>query len=205
MAAVEEVRHLVAIAGRATDAATGQPLAAAQVAITAAPQAFTDRLTLAALAAGAGWAALAERPDRTLTRADGSFYFVDLPDGAYQLSAGLLAAGARFGSAGVAATVARDAQGGLKPALVALALPPTQVSGTVQGPDQKPVLLAEVRMVGSGERALSDATGAYRLLAVEPGARTVEATAPGCRPLRQTVELAQPGSASTLAFVLTAA
>jgi hypothetical protein len=60
-------------------------------------------------------------------------------------------------------------------------------------------------MVGSGERTLTDAAGGYRLLAVEPGTRTVEAAAPGCRPLRQTVELAQPGSASTLAFVLQAA
>jgi hypothetical protein len=205
MAAVEEVRHLVALAGRVTDAATGQPVAGAQVAITTAPQAFTDRLALAALAAGAGWAALAERPDRTLTRADGSFYFVDLPDGSYGLTASLPAAGPRYGTVSATATVTRDAQGGLKPVLTVLALPPTQVGGTVQGPDQKPLLLAEVMMVGSGERTLTDAAGSYRLLGVEPGARTVEATAPGCRPLRQTVQLAQPGSASTLAFVLTAA
>lgn len=202
---VEEVRHLVALAGRVTDAATGQPVAGAQVAITTAPQAFTDRLAPAALGADPGWAALAERPDRTLTRADGSFWFIDLPDGSYGLTAGLPASGARYGTVNAAANVARDAQGGLKPVLALLAIPPTQVGGTVQGPDQKPLLLAEIRMLGSGERALTDAAGAYRLLAVEPGTRTVEATAPGCRPLRQTVQLAQPGSASTLAFVLTAA
>ena len=206
MAEVEGIRHLVAIAGRVTDAATGQPLAGAQVAITAAPQAFTDRLTLAALAAGGGWAALVERPDRTLTRADGSFYFVEaLPDGAYQLSARLPAAGARLGPGAFRHRGARRAGRAEAGARGAALTERRQVSGTVQGPDQKPVLLAEVRMVGSGERALSDAAGAYRLLAVEPGARTVEATASGCRPLSQTVELAQPGSVSTLAFVLTAA
>ena len=80
----EVVRHQVAIAGRVVDD-SNNPVAGAQVTITAMPKELRQKIDSAANAAGAKWQRLDERFDQTLTKADGIYYFLDLPAGKYTL------------------------------------------------------------------------------------------------------------------------
>jgi hypothetical protein len=80
----EVVRHQVAIGGRVVDDSE-QPVAGAQVTITAMPKELRQKIDSAASAMGADWQQLEERCDRTLTKADGLYYFLDLPAGRYTL------------------------------------------------------------------------------------------------------------------------
>lgn len=82
----EIVRHQVAVCGRVLDG-RARPVAKAQVTLTAMPGAFKQRLKGAASAAGNRWEAPLERPDRTLSRADGIYYFLNLPAGPYTVKA----------------------------------------------------------------------------------------------------------------------
>jgi hypothetical protein len=144
-------------------------------------------------------AAVAERPDRTRTASDGHFHFLDLPDGQYTLTASLPGAGSRYGTAQVEATVSRDAEGNISMVTADIALPPTTIRGRVVDQDNNPVGMAEVRVVGSGERTFSNADieapteiqGQYRLTGLEAGKRTVLVSARGYTTATQTVQLTQ--------------
>lgn len=202
----ESVRHQVALAGHVLDARTSRPLPGALVTITGMSAAFQKKLAAKAMQYGAQWTGMAERPDRTRSRPDGSFYFLDLPDGDYKIMASLPNMGKRFSAAEVKATVSRDASGTMKIAFVDLPLQPTMVEGKITGAGQKTgVVMAEVRVRGSGERTFSDAKGHYTLAAVEPGERTVLAIAQGYRPARQKVALKMAGATETVNFALTRA
>lgn len=201
----EVVRHQVAIAGRVSDAQTGKSIGRARVAITAAPAAFTDWLAIYSKQYGARWATMLQRPDRTLTASDGHFHWLDLPDGQYTLVASLPDLGTRYGTAQVITDVSRDAQDNINMAVADIALPPTTVEGriTVQGTEPpENVVMAEVRIKGSGEQAFSDAQGHYRLRSVETGERTLLISARGYQPAAQTIQLNQPGEQKTLDFTL---
>ena len=196
-------RHQVAIAGRVTDSIQGKPLASVEVAITGMPVPFRKKLETLSIQYGERWATMSERPDKTNTRADGLFYFLDLPDGKYTVSASLPSAGRRYGAAQGSATVSRDTEGRLKMASVNLALQPTTVNGKITATGHKAgVMMAEVRVKGSGERAFSDAQGQYILSGIEPGKRTVLVLKQGFRAASQLVTIAEPGGLHTANFAL---
>jgi hypothetical protein len=196
-------RHRVAIAGRVLDAGMGKPVADAAVSLTG-PAAFQSKLALASLAYGDDWNSMPERPDRTKTREDGLFYFLDLPDGKYSLSASIPSYGSRYGTAQQVATVSRDSKGNIKAVFVNLTLQPTAVKGKVTGSGKKTaVVLAEVRVKGSGERTFTDVQGQYTVAGIEPGKRVLLVSAQGYRAVSQPVTLGEPGTSQTVDFSLT--
>jgi len=201
MARFDELRRQVAIAGTVTDQENGGPIAGVRVTLTSAEAAFADWLALKALPFGRGWDSLAVRADRTLTRDDGRFCFLDLPDGAYTVTAEWLSQGDRYGVATGAATIARGSDGGIKLSTVDLALPPTRITGKV---DIKTVAaaMAEVRLRGGGESTFTDGEGVYVLSAIEPGQRIVRAQVDGLAPMDSSVTIAGRGQSATVNFSL---
>lgn len=197
-------RHKVAIAGRVTDGVSGKLLSGVQVTIVSMPSLLKKRLDIAAVQYGDSWVTMTERADKTLTRHDGLFYFLDLPDGKYGLSASLSRPGMRYSKADEKVTVSRDAKGTMELGFVNLVLQQTLLKGKITGPGHKTgIPMAEVRVKGSGERAFSDAHGQYLLTGIESGKRTVLVSAQGYRETSQAVTIAAPGESQTVNFVLT--
>jgi hypothetical protein len=196
---------------------------------------------------GDSWKTMIERPDRTRTAADGIFYFLDLPEGDYTLKASLPGMGSRYRAAVANAVVLykpeknNKSDKGAKPdehdkakesdernkhrdyqrVFVELVLKATTVHGRIIGPGHKNgVLMAEVRMKGSGERTFSDAQGHYVLAGIEPiklkkgtsagaspaktepPARTVQVFAQGYQPTAKPVALNKAGDSKPLNFEL---
>jgi Carboxypeptidase regulatory-like domain len=200
----QTVRHRVAIAGRVLDAGTGKPVTNAAVSITTMPPAFQNRLAIASLAYGRSWDDLLDRPDRTSTRKDGLFCFLDLPDGKYGLSGSMPSHGNRYGVAQGSAEVSRDSKGNFKIAFLTLTPQATTVKGRITGSSHKNgVVLAEVRVKGSGERTFTDAQGQYEVAGIEPGKRVLMVSAQGYRAVSEPITLGQPGASQTLNFNLT--
>jgi hypothetical protein len=203
MSSLHLVTHRVAVAGWVKDSETKNAIGRADVTIVAMPAAFEQRLKLASMRYGTRWAALTERPDKTQTKEDGLFYFLDLPNGKYTVRVTATKLGKRYSGAEETASVTRDSQGKLRLATVKVALQPTAVKGKITGSNQKAgVVMAEVRIKGSGERTFSDAQGQYALTAIEPGTRTVQVTAQGYKPSFHVVKLPQAGAMETVNIAL---
>lgn len=173
-------RHQAAVAGRVVDAQTEKPLAGALVVVTAGPLRRESR-----------------------SGHDGHFHFLDLPDGAYVVTAGYPPGGSRYGSAQGNVVVSRDGTGKIQMATADLALPATTLHGRVARPNNQPVVMAEILLEGSGERTYSAADGHYALVGVEAGPRRVRVRAQGFQPATQEVTLAAAGAAVTLNITLT--
>lgn len=207
MIKIEPTRHQVAVAGQVTDKETGKVVSGAQIEITSAPPAFNDWLAIKKIQYGARWDSMRKRPDRTRTAPDGYYYLMDLPDGPYKLTASRPESGSRFGNAQVDITVARDAGGNITLVTAPLAIPATTLKGKilhqVSASVTNPVVMADIRVKGSGERALSDGQGQYCLAGLEKGQRTLLVSARGLVPASQTVQLDQ-GAVATLDVVLLA-
>jgi hypothetical protein len=197
-------RHRVAIAGRVLDGNTGKALGDVAVTLTAMPAALQKRLAITSIAYGSGWNSMPRRPDRTMTSENGLFYFLDLPNGKYSLSALPPTYGGRYSTTQQALTVSRDGKGDTKIAFVNLTLQPTTVKGKITGPGQKTaVVLANVRVKGSGERVFSDAQGQYTVTGIEPGKRVLMVSAQGYRAESRPFTLGDPGASQTLNISLT--
>lgn len=209
-----EVHHVVAISGRViervaeeqeTDDQMVKPIAGARITITAAPLEFTNRLALRAKQYGDRWERIEERPDRTRTAGDGHFHFMDLPDGDYTLKAELPGSGSRYGTAEQSVVVTRNADG-IMAVVDDIRLPPTTITGEItEDQNNEKVLMAEVRVRGSGERVFSDGKGRYRLSGVEASEkreRTLEVSAQGYQQDSQNVLLDQAGIEKVVDFVL---
>jgi carboxypeptidase family protein len=196
------IRQQVSIGGRVTDAQTGRALGGAQVEITAAPADFSSWLRIRARQHGEHWDAMASRPDRTRAGLDGHFHFCDLPRGQYTLTASLPGGGTRYGTSEVAVTVSSpDVPAAL--AVADLALSPTRLEGRVTAAaGQSPLLLAEVRVDGSGEQTFTDAGGNYHLVALEVGTRTVVVSAQGYASRTATVQLQPAGTVQRIDVAL---
>lgn len=198
----EKIRHQVAIAGRVINPQTQQPIAGARVRITDPPPAATPG---------------AEQLFRTATAANGHFHFLDLPDGTYTLQTSLPSAGSRYGAGQAEAVVTREAavSPDEEPRIIFNAvdidLPPTTLQGNVTGTGGAPVVLAKVRIQGSGEQTFSDNQGHYRLIGLETGDLETEererralVTAAGYTPTPFTFLFNQAGDVQTVDVQLTA-
>jgi len=203
MIAWQVARHRVAVAGRVTNSETGKAISGVEVTITESPEAFRQKMQSTSMRYGNRWRAMPERPDRTRTRDDGLFYFLDLPDGSFSFSASLPGSGRRFGIAQERAEVSRDDEGKTKITFVNLSLQPTALKGKITGQGQKAISMAEVRVRGSDERAFSDAQGQYLVAGIEPGNRVLLVSAQGYSSASQPVTVGGPGSSQTVDFSLT--
>ena len=201
----KEIRHQAAIAGQVIDARTNKAIDGAQVSITKAPATFTNWLAVKASQYDeTQWENMPERPDRTRTAADGHFHFLDLPKGQYTLTASLPGSGSRYGEVKKRVTVTHTGQGDITMAEAILALPSTTIKGKIGNQNNKPVIMAEVRVKGSGERIFSNSKGEYLLTGLEKGKRTVLVSAQGYQSDFKTVSINKIGTIKTVNFVLEA-
>jgi hypothetical protein len=176
-----KIRHQVAIAGRVTCSHTQEMLPSAVLTVS-----------------GNGIKRNASPAP------DGLYYFLDLPDGEYLVEASALNGKGRYGAASGNAHVSRtpDEQGErIVPAIVDLVLRQTTVKGRVMA-NKSPVVLAQVRVKGSGEAALTDSQGQYLLAGIEKGARTIQVFSQNYAPAEKAVKLQTPGSVVELNFTL---
>lgn len=86
MEAKEQTKNRLAIAGQVSNNETQLPISGVLVEIDQMQGEFKNWLNLHALQYGKSWGKMLKRPDRTLTTINGCFYFINLPDGDYNLS-----------------------------------------------------------------------------------------------------------------------
>jgi hypothetical protein len=124
----ETVRRQIAIAGQVTAAGENTAVPNACVQITAAPQTFTAQVHRLSKLAG--------RPpiDRVNSRADGSFFFLDLPDGDYTLTTWMPGRQPAYDPVVVESRVVRDTDGRIQPTPLQIALSPR--AGTAVPPPE---------------------------------------------------------------------
>lgn len=116
-----EIRHFAAVAGLATDEATGKPVRGARAEIVDAPKTFRARTPPGD----------PERFTVMFTGSDGHFHFMDLPNGAYEIR--VSAPGAVPASAKVKVERAPGAIVRPEIADVTLAIPPAPGAPPVRG------------------------------------------------------------------------
>ena len=201
----ERVRHQVAILGYVVNEQTEESMQDISVTITAGPSEFMERLSLLRdLYGEERWERMKERPDQTRTAHDGSFYFLDLPAGDYTLRASSPGNSRRFGSKEETATVSQN-EDGIVLDRVSFEIPATTLTGQVTSAADDSgdsIQMAEVRLVGSGERTFSDGAGNYSLVGIEHGERKVVVEAVSYQSMTATVTIETAGDIETHDFSL---
>lgn len=197
MAEFETIRRQVAISGKVTDSTSGKPLADVMVEIVSGPSAFTSMMAVKESVYGPSFASSVKRPDKTKTRADGHFHFMDLPDGSYTLRASWKTMKNRYGTAQRVVSVSRTPSGNVILTASDIQLSPSTVRGRIlrQG-TTTPVVMAEVRVSGSLEFTHSDTNGDYALKGLESSAsrpRSVTVSAVGYQNRNLDVIVPAPG------------
>lgn len=175
----EVSRRGVSIAGVVSDALSHTPIAGALVEIVAGPAVF-DAL-LDSVAANPARRFSREGFVCQRSRADGRYYVLDLPDGAYDLRVSAPLPSSRYGTLivrNIHVTAPRTLDESRTPALVNVALSPTRIRGRVTRDDNaRPVAGAKVRLRGDLQAALTDDDGQYLLSGLVAGEPTIEVTA----------------------------
>jgi len=203
MSASTDIRHVVSIAGSVQDSVTDVRLGQALVEIVDGPPEFLARVQT--LSNDPAWRRRQLRIDRTTSQADGIFYFVDLPAGAYHLRVSLPGLGSRYGAVDlgpVQVRAGRDADGRVFVARADAALPPTHIAGVVTRGDTLQALAdARVRLRGDGTVVATNEEGRYALMKLIAGTPTLEVSATHFVTASRKVSLA-PGQGQTVNVVL---
>jgi hypothetical protein len=199
------VRHQVAIAGKVLENATGKPMSSVQVSIVGMPAEAERAFQLKFRYADRDPDGKRVNPAVTLSRSDGLFWFVDLPQGDYQLRAEIPNQNSRYGKAEQKVVVKWDADGTIQKGMARMVLPSTTLRGKVSGANHPNGLaMAEVRVAGSGESGFTDPLGQYLLKGIESGNRKIIVTALGYKTLADVVHLDGPGTLNERDFELQA-
>jgi hypothetical protein len=166
--------HRVAIHGRVAFGYTlddekveiSSPVSQALVEISEYPEGLFKRKLnlLKSLSDSQKWESLSNRPDRTLTAIDGSFYFTDLPLGNYILRAFYPSQKFYLQTDEVTIAVVKNQ----KPNWINLILKVSGIAGQVLDNKNSPVAYAQVKFKGSHEYTLCDRDGKFLLLYPKP-------------------------------------
>lgn len=207
------IRHVVSIGGvvrepRADGGANGQGvreyrIQGALVEILDGPPAFETMRN--AQAEDPAWHRLRERIDRTRTQADGVFYFLDLPEGNYNLRISVPEMGTRYGAIEIESVAVPAAPVGeqVQFANIDVDLSPTRIHGVVQHADTgEPIAGAKVRLRGDTNIIRTNDSGQYDLTRLVAGNPSLEVTAANFEITRQVVPL-QPGQDQEITVTLT--
>jgi hypothetical protein len=163
----ETIRHRAAIAGYVTDAHTGQTISGALV-------------------------ELAGQNLQTETRADGFYYFLDLPAGQYEVNVTIPRLKIVYGTTSVASVDVKNDPAGrpLFDTKANIGIKSTTLVGQVKRSDNdQPIEKAKVELRGSAARASTDREGRYALFGLQKGEPTVRVSAAGYEPISQKVTL----------------
>ena len=187
---IATAHHSVAIGGQVTDAISGKPVAGAEIWITKSPEAYQRRLEVRGREFGEAWNDMRTRPDRTVSRPDGLFYFLDLPEGEYEvtISAPYVPRahssanfGRRYGPETKTVKVARDGKKNYVPDWAIVSLSPTGIQGSLKS-GKANVGYAQVQMQPGGKSTWTDSAGQFEFTGIEPGQYTLLINARGYKP-----------------------
>ncbi len=193
----------VAIAGKVLLAETDQPLSGAKVEIIEMPEKFQRILQLKAIQFGEQWEAFPERIDRKFTRADGSFYFTDLPFGNYVVQASVVNGGTSYQPVIQAFEVKQKQDStDLETVTGTLKILPTGLKGQISAKGEA-IAYAKIRAVEGNAETLSDADGNFRFVGLPATTKQTvfQISSADHAPQRRSVML-QQGVMATIDFVL---